>query len=394
MPFTPLTKDQLRQLLAVVYADKATDPALDIPGEPLDALWNATTTAALKIQDLITYCDRVSRLATIPPNADGSPSPDAISFVKPWGIAPIPGGPSSGGVVYSIPSIAAVDIPIRAGTLLRTGPGSPQLAFVQLADATIPAGQLSSPPVTVQCTASGRATCIQPGAITQFISGPGGAAAPAGLTVTNPLAFNNGTDIESQAALVARFTKQTSTGSAGTNYAIASRLLSIATGITYSIGDRINADGSAHAAYFCVALAIQGAVAPTDSALLATARAQLMGDPVNGVAPVRAVGISFDVVSPAIVPVSVAASISVLTGYAAADVQAACVAAVGAFVASIGLDPLGASTTISYFRIAAVLYGVPGVKFVESLTLNGGTVDIVAGFASLFSAGTCTFTMV
>jgi phage-related baseplate assembly protein len=120
---------------------------------------------------------------------------------------------------------------------------------------------------------------------------------------------------------------------------------------------------------------------------------ELLSEISDAVAAVRPLGISYTVVAPTLLSVAVAGTLTIASGYTASAVVAAANAAVAAYIDSIGLSPTGTSTTLSYGRVFAILFSVPGVANVDGLTLNGtsGT-DIVAPFGEQIVAGACTLT--
>lgn len=137
-------------------------------------------------------------------------------------------------------------------------------------------------------------------------------------------------------------------------------------------------------AFFTVVVNVLGQATGPSTNLLA-----LVAEAVDSV---RSAGVLRSVIGPTLVSVNAVATISVAAGYDSAAVIAACQAAYDTYVNNIGLDSAGGTTDCSYGRVYATLLAVPGVVNVTALALNGGTVDVSAGFAHQLVAGTATFT--
>lgn len=418
------TLPQIQTTILESYNSTATVPAATGSGSALGPSFNAVALAIFNQQQQVLYTANISRLSTVPVNADGTPNPDVDSFCAPFGVTRLLATASQGYVVFSAASPVQVQVVIPVGAVVQTSGG---LQFSVIADTTQPGYSVplngyvipfNSQAVTgtVQCTASGTIGNVQANQITQIFNGIGAIPLPAIQTVNNPYAFTDiahnqvpARDVESDAALKTRFTLAMSTSSPGTTpvsqsnpsgtigggasgcvNSVAAAILGVQTGITYSIGDRKDADGSPHVAYFTAVVAFLGATTSTPSNLITQVTTALEGNPaaVPPIPQARPDGIDYQVIGPTIVTVDIGATITMTPGSIAATVQAAVIAAFNAYISTIGLDPKGSSTIAQYGKVYAVLYGVTGVAKVEGLTLNSGTSDITAAFAHMLAPGT------
>lgn len=384
MPLQTLTLAQLQALWATQFTASALSPANTDPGSSMGAIANADSLLALQIQNEIIYADGISRLAT-------SVGSDVDSFVNPFGIYRIGAVAAQGTVTFSTPSPVGTQTVVPVGTIVTT-PGG--LQFTIIADPSQPSyssslngyviaiGQ-SSTNATAQCSVAGTIGNVLAGQIT-VIFGSAGAPFPSGVTsVTNPGAFTNGVDQESDSALIARFTLTVSSGRVATANAITAAVLAIQAGLVVSFGDQVNADLSPHAAFFTLVVNEANTGTGASPSLLSSAT--------SAINATRAAGISFACIGPSLLPVNGAATIIVAAGYTTATVLAAVQAAYIAFVNGIGLNGGTSPTSCSLARVYASLLSVPGVLDVQSLTLNGGSSDIVAPFANQLIAGTANF---
>jgi uncharacterized phage protein gp47/JayE len=383
--FTPQTLQQFQQLIASQYSQQAAKTANTDSKSTLAAIFNAVAALAVQQQLNISQAFALSRLAT-------SSGPDVDSFCQPFGVTRLPQEASSGTVVFSTPSPVSGKVTIPVGTIVSTPSG---LQFVVIADNSQPGynasdggydiftGQ-SSVSATVQCLTPGSIGNVQANQITQLYGGPGAQPIVGVNAVTNPAAFTNGRDAETDAELKNRFTQQMMSGGGGTNPAIAAAILGVQPGLTYSIGDQINPDGSAHSGFFTVVVNVAGSGTAPQSSLINSVN--------NAVANARAVGIAWTVVAPTLVPVNVTATLHLASGAISANVIAAATTAMQNFINGIGLNPNGSPTTCTFAQTIATLLGVSGVANVTGLQLNGGTADITAAFANQLVAGTMNFT--
>jgi hypothetical protein len=383
-----------RQLLSIAYNESALQPALDIPGEPLDAIFNAVALLATQIQSEIEYEDTISRLASIPNTPE--PNPDIDSFCTPFGYPRLDGAAAIVPVIWSIPSPTLVPLTLPQGIIVQTAVGLPQVRYASDSVVVIPSGQ-SSVAGEVVCTVVGTIGNVQAGQINQVVSGPSqGPSLPGGLSVTNPNDVDNGMAVELNAAYKARFTTSIQTGKTGSQSAIAAAILGVQPQLTYSIGDRLNASGETLNGAFTVFVAPIGSSPPTSTGLLLEVSTAIEGNPSQGIPQVRSAGIQFEVLSPSGLAVDASAVITTIpklpAGVTQASVIAACASAYQSYIEAIGLDPQGNPTVAPIFGVGAMLYGVPYVQRVDNLLLNGTTSDVTAGYGVLMYPGSINFT--
>jgi Baseplate J-like protein len=414
---TPLSLSQIQQTVVNFYnAAAATNgiPPVDTgQGSALGPVLNSAAFAIFQAQNEIIYVAAISRLSTIPANADGSPNPDVDTFVAPFGFTRVFGTASGGQLLFSTPSAVATQVVIPVGAIAQT-PGG--LQFQVIADTTNAAysATLNGYPITIgnasvsasaQCLSTGVQGNVVPGSITQLFGGTTGAQIPAPVNgVTNPLAFTGGANLESDAALKTRFTAGISTGrNTGTAFCVISAAMGTNPNLILSYGDRLNADGTTHNAYFTLVAAISGSTSPTPASVLnaiggpGLVPSALEGNPPMGIPQARPAGISYQVIGPTqFNSVTISGALTLSASAVSATVIASAQAAVAAYINSIGLLPYalpGASSTLlSYTKIAAILWSIPGIVNVDGILLNGGTSDITCPFAQMFTPGALTFT--
>lgn len=391
MPIQTLTLAQLQALAATTYSANAEQPANTDAGSTLGSIFNVDALMALNVQFQLIYVASLARLATIT-NFD-----DAVVFCAAFGVKPIGASPSSGLVTLTTASPVLAPFPIPVGGILNTDDG---LLFTIIADLSnefydpdlneyiIPTGE-SLANVTTQCQTDGIIGNVSVGQINTVYGQSGGPPISGIQTVSNAAAFTNGIDQESLQSLKQRFTLQMSTGVVATRNAILAAVEAVQAGLTVSVGDRVNADGTAHAAFFTVVLNELGQSSGPGSPLLSACSSAIEG--------VRALGISFACIGPTLIPVNGAATVVLQNplpaGATSASVIAAVTAAYIAFLNNIGLDEGGASTRAALSQVYAALQAVPGVAYLDGLTLNSATADVIATFAHQIVAGTTNFTV-
>ena len=401
---TEYTRADFREAAVDAYNESAEIPVATDAGSGLGAFFDGTSLIAVMEQRQLIYVAAIARLSTIPANADGTPNPDVDSYISPF-IGPRLGeqyakGPCN---IGSPSNVVTQQVVLVGVTLLGGG-----LIYTVVADTsnTAYSAVLGGYPInpgyntvscTVQCSVPGIIGNAQIGQINQLYNGPGSVAPPAGISiVSNPSAFNTGAPYESDAQYIARFTARMKTGQGGTLWAMASALLGIAPGVTWAIADCKDGVGGAKSSYFTVILAMLGATGATSSTLLAQGVLALEGNP-PAILPTRPAGISYQVISPAILTVNAAATIKLTPGAVGSVVQANCNTAVAEYIAGLGLPGLLPATILPYLKVAAILYSVPGVAQVDSLVLTQGATtstgaDLTAAYYQMFAAGTMTFT--
>lgn len=396
---TQYTRSQLKQLAIQEYNSEATLPADTHQGSDLGSIFDATAFLAVLLQQQIAYENQIARLATVPALPSGAPNPDVDSFVNAFGVYRLSSIAASGQVVFSIASPSSLNILIPAvaigqspAVIVQT---SGNVQFQVIPDTTnanynasfgsyvLSAGQ-TSVSCSVQCLTLGTAGNVQANTINQPYSGPGTIQTAGISSVTNPSAFSNAVNLETDAALKTRFAVVMQTGTAATSSAVAAAILSVGINLTYSVGDGFNSIGASASSYFTVVVNNSGTGTAPSTALLASVYTSVLA--------VKPLGIGFQVIAPTLVPVGVTANIKVAPGFTSAAVSAACAAAVVTLLNNIGLSPTGASTLAKLAAIYTTLYTTPGVSDVTSLAINGGTSDVAATFGQQIVAGTITLT--
>lgn len=329
-------------------------------GSVLLATAEAVSSVVVWLQSLILVLLSTTRAAF-------STGPDLDTWMADYGLTRIQATPATGQVTFArfTPSMQAT---IAVGTVLQTGDGTQQ--FTVVADTTqpafnaslnaylIPAGT-SSISATVMAATAGTGGNVSAGSISQI-----GQALPYVDTVTNPSPFVNGANAESDPAFRARFISYLGSLSRATKAAIGEALLSLQTGVSYTLVENQAYNGTTQLGFFYIVVD-DGSGHPS-SAFLSTAY--------NAVDAFRPFTVSFAVFGPVTEAANVAMSVSVAPGYDPVATKATVAAAVQVFLASLTLGQ-----TCAYTRLAQVAYDAsPGVTNITGLTLNGGTADLVA----------------
>ena len=409
---SPLTLQQIQQAITTGYNAQAESTGALVadtgPGSSLGPAFNSVAFAIFQQQQQILYVATISRLNTIPANVNGTPNPDVDSFVAPFGFTRLGASAASGTVTFSTPSAVATQIVIPVGAIVQT-PGG--LQFIVVAGGSNYNASLNGYPITignssvnvsVQCLTTGNLGNVQAGQITQLYGGISGTQVPTPVNaVTNVAAFTNAVNFESDAALKARFTAGISTGrNSGTSFGVVAAALGTYPGLLVSYGDRINADGSTHNAYFTLVVAISGQGSTVSSSITGNVVAALEGGPFGIPPPARPAGISYQVIAPTnSTTITGSASLTLVNGSNPTVVIAAAQSAINSYISGIGLVPYVTPTNVSllltlasYTKVAAILWGIPGIANVDNLVINGGTSDITAPFAQILVPGSFTFT--
>ena len=195
-----------------------------------------------------------------------------------------------------------------------------------------------------------------------------GSAIPGVDTVTNPTAFNNGADAESDAAYKGRFPAYIANLQRGTLGAINNAIASVAQGVTFTNSENMNFAGAVQLGNFSVVVA-SGAGAPSGPFLAAIANA------INAVRPFTS---TFTVNAPTILTANV---VMAVTGSTTDPATAQ--AALTAFI-----NALGSGVSLPFTRLAQVAYdSSPTITNVTGVTLNTGTADLVASVTQIINAG-------
>lgn len=347
----------------------------------------ATAAVAMWLQSLVMQLLLVTRLSTSTGN-------DIDTFIADFGCPPREQAVSSTGQVVFSRFTPTAQATIPAGVYMPNANGSGGTysggAMVLTADGTqpfqvipdstqtywnaaanayiIPAG-VTSAQVTVQAQNAGTQGNVAAGSITTISTAIVGVD-----TVTNPNAFANGVNEESDAAVQARFQVYVQGLRAAINSAVESAIEGLQQGIQYEIVENQTLGGVTQYGFFYVV------ISPYTS--------ELHDAVYSAINAIRGLSITFAVYAASDLTANIAASVTAAAGYTQANVEAAVTTAIQNFIASI---PLGG--TLSWSQLYSVIWGVPGVTNpVNGLTINGGTSDLVATAQQQIVAGTVSVT--
>lgn len=385
MSLPTLTFNQWLNLFFTQFSTVANVPANTNPGSTVYAFGSGAALMAMNLQNQLQYVLAVARLGTSVSTVPGVNSPAVDSFCNVFGVKRILGVPSSGGVTFTLQSVATAQVVIPVGGIVTTASG---LAFTVTADITnasysaalngypINAGS-TSVTATVTCTVPGTAGNVQPTQINSVANSTTSPPIPGNPNISNASAYDNGQNIEVDSSYVSRFTTTMSTGVVATNNALISALLGVypgttpnVPGLTYSCGDGLNSSGSATGSTvsFYVNYFATGLAAPNS----------LVNQVQTALANVKAGGITVNAYAPTIVPVNVAMTIHIPNGQNATPVITACQQAVAAYLNQIGLSPSGSSTAVNYFSVGAIALAVANVTKIDGLVIgeNSGGLPI------------------
>lgn len=339
-------------------------------GSILRAVVEANAAVILWLQGLILQLLAITRAAT-------SSGADLDSWVGDFGLYRLAAVAASGQVTFSrfTPSQQAV-VPI--GASIQTGDGSQQ--FSVTLDTTNPAYSASfggyvlaagvaSINVPVAASTAGSGGNVSAGQINTLTQ-----AMPGVDTVSNAAAFTNGTDAESDAALRTRFIAFVASLSKATKGAIGYAITSLKQGVTYTLIENQQYNGSTDNGYFYVV--VDDGTGSPGSTFLSTVA--------NAIDAVRGVSIRFGVFAPVVVNANVSMTITTDTSYDHPTVVALVSTALQTYINALHLGQ-----TLTYSRLAQVAYDAsPGVINVTGVTLNSGTSDVPATSQQVIKANT------
>ena len=339
-------------------AQAACETVLDFSiGAVLRAIGEAQATLSLWFQVLLLNVLSMTRLAT-------SSGTDVDSWVGDFGLTRQPAVAATGQVTLSryVATVAALIVP---GVQVKTTDGTQ--TFTVTADPTNPAWSTTQGALPGYFMPIGTASVTVPvQAVNAGVQGNIGAgtislvaSAVAGVdTVTNAIAFTNGVNAESDAALKASFLAFILSLPATTNAALEYAASQVQQGLLIQVASAVPQPG------FTTIYVDDGSGAPS---------ASLLSTVYTACAPVAAEGITLLVVGPTTVPVTVTAILNLVPGASAQVVQANVNTALAAYI-----EQLGFGATLPYLNTAGVILGVSGVASIAALVLNGGAADITA----------------
>ncbi|MCQ4363019.1 baseplate J/gp47 family protein [Mycobacterium gordonae] len=253
---------------------------------------------------------------------------------------------AEGFVTFSGPNSTLVP----AGTQVSTGTAAP-IYFVTIADGTIAGGTVDIAAEAVQAGSSGNVAASAVNTVTGDLVGV--------ITVINAAEFEGGTDTESDADLLARYYERAQRPATSGN---ANQYRQWALSVS-GVGDARVFPLWAGAGTVKVTV-IDQAREPAGSGLIA--------DVADYIETVRPIGADVTVDTAAALPITVAATITLASGYSLGAVEVAYETAVIAYLREIAFK----QSFVSYARIGTLLLNTPGVVDYTGLTLNGGAVNI------------------
>lgn len=307
---------------------------------------------------------------------------DAVdTFVADFGLTRLPGINATGNVTFSRLT-ATNSTAIPPGTTIKTSDGTLTFSVVRNEahenwnaglDAYFIGANIMSISVPVECITTGVGGNIQAGTLTQLTTSIAGVDA-----VTNPLAFSNGVDTETDTALKIRFSKYIKSLSKATVDAIKYAIESTQQGLSYVVNENLNSNGITERGTVTVWVD-DGSGSPST---------ELINRVYSAVDATRACAIHFTVRPATVVTANTSMVITALDGYSKPALVEPVKAAVSSYINSLKVGE-----TLSYHRISQVAYdSVEGIARVDSVLLNGGTsnLNISSATGQVARAGTVT----
>ncbi|GAC87911.1 hypothetical protein Gbth_015_035 [Gluconobacter thailandicus F149-1 = NBRC 100600] len=363
---------------AVVTAQSSCTQLLDVSvGSPVRALMESVGGIGLWLQYLVLQTLLRTRLATCT-------AEDCDSFVQDFGMSRLPGTFSTGMVTMSSFSPSQQSAVVVPGTIVRTVSG---LSFSVVKDSTLAvwsetaggyvrAAGVQNISVPVRCQTAGAIGNVPIGAICLM-----GTAISGIDTVTNPAAFLNGSDQETDAELRARFPLWLAAKASASRAAVGNAVLGVQTGLSYSLRDGLAVDDTARSGYFTVVLN-DGSGVPSD---------QLLTQVYDTVDEVRALGVAFGVRAPSLLVLNVSMTVVVP---ASVGTQQAITAIQDAITQDIAGRTVGSG--YAYSRLSYLAYVGAGVTVTSVLDvrLNGSQLDIPANGDQALTVGSIQISVI
>lgn len=362
--FTKLVND------AATAAQGAARATLDLSvGSVLRAVFEASSATTIWLQSLVLQLLSTTRAST-------SSAADLDTWMADFGLSRFAAIPATGLVTFAR-FTATTEAVIPVGTTVQTADGTQTYTVVADSNLTyynakrgayvLPAA-MASAVVAVQAVDAGAQGNAVAGAVSVITT-----SLPGIDTVTNTAALANGADAESDEAFRARFQVYLQSLSKATRGAIGYAVTSYREGLTYSLVENQNKDGSEHLGFFYVVVD-DGSGAPSDI---------LLAGVYNAIDAVRAFTVSFAVFAPDVVEAAVQLSITTASGYDHATLVADVVTALQNYINTL---PLG--TPLNYTRLAQVAYDTsPGITNVNGMLINGTTFDLEVTPSQVVKAG-------
>ncbi|WP_323115523.1 baseplate J/gp47 family protein [Klebsiella variicola] len=236
----------------------------------------------------------------------------------------------------------------------------------------IPSG-ISSATVPVQAATAGAAGNADIGTVTIIVG-----SIPGVDTVSNSSAFAGGADAESDDDARQRFQDWIASLSKSTRNAIGYAISQVQSGITYSLTENYDYNGDPHPGFF-YAVVDDGSGNPSDDFIASV---------YNAVDIVRGFTVSFAVFKPSTISADVTLTLTLSTTDTAiiASVKTLVHDAIDNYISALGMGVI-----LPYSKISQLAYGASSyVTNVSSITLNGGTSDLIATSKQVIRTGTIT----
>ncbi|WP_122049927.1 baseplate J/gp47 family protein [Asaia bogorensis] len=359
---------------AVTAAQGAASSLLDLSvGTPGRAILESASGMGLWLQSVALQILTRNRLST-------SEGADVDSFIADFGLTREPGVAATGNILFSSFSPATASATIPVGALVLT---ISNISYAVVADSTNaawnnaangyirPAG-VQSLTLPVQCTQTGTAGNASAGAICLL-----GTAISGIDTVTNPAAFTNGGDGQTDAAVRAGFVTWLNSLNRATLAAIEGAVEAIATNIMVQGAE--NADTAGNFLPGNIVLYVDDGSGAVSDALIAQAYAVAN--------EYRASPVSIQVVRPSVSTPTVSMALTLAPNSDASSVQALITAAISGY-----FNALDIGQGAVYSRLSVLAYGASSsVVSISNLLLNGGTSDIPGQTGVAIRAGSVTY---
>lgn len=356
---------------AAAAAQGLSQQPLDLTtGSPIRAILESNSATSLWIQYLVLQLLTTTRLGT---SSEGF----VDSWVGDYGLTRLPGTPATGAVLMTSFNPGSTSALVPVGALVLTGSN---ITYAVYADTTNPtfdkvqqgyvrlAGNASIT-VPVQATVGGISGNANAGVINLL-----GSSIPNIDTVSNPNAFTDGSDGESDQALQSRFVTFLNSRSAATLKAVENAVSSVQADLLFQTSENTDTLGNLTPGNF-VEIIDDGSGDPS-AALVASVFA--------AVDPVRPIGSSFQVIAATVLSADITMTLTLLAGANAAMIQAAVTTAITAYLAGLNVG-----VKASYSKLIQITYAVDpaNIQNVSGATLNGGTADIGGKFAQAVRVG-------
>lgn len=339
-------------------------------GSILRAIVEAYSAVAMWLQGMILNLLIITRAST-------SSGADLDSWMADYGVERIAAGYATTQVTFSR-FTASQQAVIYTGTIVQTSDSTQQYTVtadtnnanydVDL-DGYVIEADIQSVQVPVVAVNAGSGANVAIGGINTI-----GQPIPYVDTVTNAAAVTNGEDAETDSEFRSRFINYIASLSKATKSAIGYSISSFQSGITYTLFENQQYDGTERLGYF-FAVVDDGTGSPSS---------ELIASLANRIEAVRGFTINFSVFAPSITTANISMTITTATGYTHSTIVAIVVTALTNYVNSLGLG-----NDLNYTSIAGVAYAAsPAVTNVSSVLLNGGTADINIDGKQTIKAGT------